>query len=82
MVYGMKTGGRRGGRILPGSRAIVLHQGGQCRWAGGIKGWLIRAHEPRSKRISWKGQVKGQPDRRPTRATRRGTVGVRGAGII
>ena len=37
MVYGIQTRGRRGGRILPNSRAIVLHQGGQCRWGGAIK---------------------------------------------
>jgi len=52
MVYSIQTGGRWGSRILPNNRAIVLHQGGQCRWAGGVKGWLIRAQQPRSKRIS------------------------------
>ena len=34
MVYGIQTGGRREGRILTNSRAIALHQDGQCRWAG------------------------------------------------
>jgi len=41
MVYHIQTGGRIGGRILSNSRAIVLHQGGPCRWARGGKGWLI-----------------------------------------
>ena len=31
MVYGMHMGGLRGGRILPNSRAIVLHKDRQCR---------------------------------------------------
>ena len=44
------------GRILPSSRAMVLHQGEQCRWARGRKGWLIRAQKPRTKRISCKAQ--------------------------
>jgi len=35
---------------------MVLHQGGQCGWAGGMKGWLVRSQQPRSKRISFKGQ--------------------------
>jgi len=56
MVYSIHTGGRRGGRILRSGRAIVLHQGGQCRWAGRMKGLLIRAQQPQSKRISCKGQ--------------------------
>jgi len=34
MVYSIQTGGRRGSRILSNNRAIVLHQDGQCRWAG------------------------------------------------
>ena len=55
MAYGIHTGGRRGGPILLNSRAIVLHQGGQCRWARGMKRWLIRAQKPRSERISGKG---------------------------
>ena len=38
------------------NRTKVSHQGGPCRWAGGINGWLIRAQSPRSKRISCKGQ--------------------------
>jgi len=37
MVYAIQTRGRRGGRILPNSRVIVLHQGGQCRWARGME---------------------------------------------
>jgi len=48
--------GRRGSRILSSTRAIVLHQGGQCRWAGGMKRWLIHAQQSRSQRISCKGQ--------------------------
>jgi len=56
MVYGIKTGGRTEGRILPNSRATVLHEGGQCRWARGRRGWLIRAQKRRSKRISCKHQ--------------------------
>ena len=39
-----------GGRILPNSRATVLHQGRQCRWARGIKAWLNRAQQLRSSR--------------------------------
>jgi len=39
--------------------AIVLHQGGQCRWAGGMKGWLIRAQQPQSKTIYCEGQAAG-----------------------
>ena len=32
------------GVLIPfNHRAIVLHPDGQCRWAGGMKGWLIRA---------------------------------------
>ena len=31
MVYGIQTRGRGGGRVLPNSRAMVLHLGGQCR---------------------------------------------------
>jgi len=57
MVYSRQTGGRKGSRILSNNRAIVLLQGEQCRWAGGKKGWLIRAQQPRSKRMSGKGQV-------------------------
>jgi len=45
---------------LPNNRAIVLHQGGQCRWAGGIQEWLIRVEQPRSKHISCKGQEVGR----------------------
>ena len=43
--------------IVRDSRATALQQCGQCRWAGGRKGWLIRAQWPRSKRISCEGQV-------------------------
>jgi len=43
MVYSIHTGGRKGSLIPSHDRAIVLHQGGQCRWAGGMRGWLIRA---------------------------------------
>jgi len=50
MVYSIQTGGRKGSRILFDNHAIVLHQGGQCRWAEGVKGWLIRAQQPQSKR--------------------------------
>jgi len=56
MVYGIQTGGREGSRILSNNRAVVLHQGEQYRWAGGVKGWLIRAQQPRRKRISCEGQ--------------------------
>jgi len=56
MVYRIQTGGRKGSRILSNNRAIILHQGGHCRWAGRMKIWLIRAEQPRSKRISCKGQ--------------------------
>ena len=45
------------GLVYCPTRAIVLHQGGQCRWAEGVNGWLIRAQQPRSKRISCLGQA-------------------------
>ena len=67
MVYGKYTGGRRGGRIMPNSRAIVLQQGGQCRWARGMI-----AHEPQSARTS----CNGQPVRLKTRVWPCGSVGV------
>jgi len=54
IVYKQDVGG--GGRILPISRAMVLHQGGQCRRARGMQGWLISAQKPRGKRMSYKGQ--------------------------
>jgi len=57
LVYSMQTGFRRISRILPNNRAIVLHQGGQCRCSGGMKGWMIRAQQPRSKTISCKGST-------------------------
>jgi len=57
VVYSIHTGGRKGSRILSNNRATVLEQGGQCRWTGGMTGWLIRAQQPRRKRISCKGQV-------------------------
>jgi len=66
MMYGIHTGGRRGGRILPNSRALVLHQGGQRRLARGMQGWLIRAQKHRSKRISCEGQVVTAPRRPPS----------------
>jgi len=58
ILYGVWHTHRRshGGRILPFSRAIVLQQGGQCRWAGGVKARLIRAQVTPSKKISCKGQ--------------------------
>jgi len=61
MVYSIHTGGRKGSRIQLNHRAIVLHQGGQCRWAGGMKGWLIRAQSALSKRISCEGQSRVNP---------------------
>jgi len=58
ILYGVwHTKGRsRGGRISPNSCAIVLQQGGQCRWVGGMEGRLIRAQTTRSQRLSCKGQ--------------------------
>jgi len=56
MVYSIQTGGRKGSCIRSNDRAIVSHQGGQHRWARGMKGWLIRALQPRSKRISCNSQ--------------------------
>jgi len=56
-VYSIHTGDRKGSRIMSNNRATVLHQGGQCTWAGGGKGWLIRAQPPRTKQISCKGQA-------------------------
>ena len=56
MVYSIHPGGRKGSRILSNHRAILLHQGGQWRWAAGMKGWLSRAQQPRSKHLSCKGQ--------------------------
>ena len=41
----------RGGLILPTSRAVVLQQCGQCRWAGGRKGPLIRAQTTLSRKV-------------------------------
>ena len=38
MMYSIHTGGRKGSRILSNKGAILLHQGGQSRWAGGRKG--------------------------------------------
>ena len=57
MVHSIQTRGRKGSRMLSNNRAIVLHQGGQCRWAEGMQGCMIRAQQPRSKRISCKGQL-------------------------
>jgi len=37
MVHGIQTGSRREGRTMSNSRAMVLHQGGQCRWERGMK---------------------------------------------
>jgi len=56
IVYSIHTRGRKGSRIRSNNRAIVLHQGGKYWWAGG-EGWLIRAQQPRGKRISCKGQI-------------------------
>jgi len=39
------------------SRALALQQCGQCKWAGGRKGRLIRAQTTPSKRISCHGQA-------------------------
>jgi len=63
IVYGIHTGVRRGGRMLPNSRSIVLQQGGQCRWSRGMQGWLIRAQKLWSKRISCKSQIAGKDDK-------------------
>jgi len=51
MVYDICTGGQRGSRILPNSRATVLHHGEQCRWARGRQGWLNRAQITQRKSI-------------------------------
>jgi len=40
MVNSIHTGGRKGSLILSNNRAIVLHQGGQCGWAGGDEGMV------------------------------------------
>jgi len=56
IMYSIHTGGGRGSCILSNERAMVLYQGRQCRWAGGMKGWVIRAQQSQSKRISCKGQ--------------------------
>jgi len=37
VVYSSQTRVRRGSRILPDNRAIVLRQGWQCRWAAGVE---------------------------------------------
>jgi len=62
IVYGvwLTKGGPRRCAILPNSRAIVLQQCGQCRWAEEIVRCLIRAQKPRRKRISCKGQHSAQ----------------------
>ena len=59
-VWNSKGGSMRRGE-LPNSRAVVLQQCGQCRWAGEIKRWLIRAQQPRSKRYI----VKAKPPSAP-----------------
>ena len=46
-----EKGGRRGGHILPNSRAIILQQCGQCRRAGRMEGRLIHAQTTKSKPI-------------------------------
>jgi len=56
MVYSIQTWSRQGTRILSQTCAKVLKRGGNCWWAGGLKGWLIRVHQAQSKRISCKGQ--------------------------
>jgi len=58
ILYGVwHTNGRsRRGRILHDSRAIVLQQCGQCRWAGEMKRGLIPVETTRNSRISCKGQ--------------------------
>jgi len=58
ILYGVwhTNGKSEGGRILPNSRVIVLHPGGQFRWARRMIGWLIRARKPRGKTISCKGR--------------------------
>jgi len=53
------------GLILPNSRAKVLHQCEQCRWAGGMKGRLMRAQTTPSKRISCKRQPSTHPSAHP-----------------
>ena len=52
MVYSIQMRGRKGSRIRSNNRAIILHQGGTMQVGGGVKGWLILAQQPRSKRIS------------------------------
>ena len=58
ILYGVwqTQGGSEGERILPNSRAIVLQQCGQCKWAGGMKEQLIRGQTTTSKRLSCKSQ--------------------------
>jgi len=56
MVYGIHKGGPVGSRILPNTRAIVLQQCGDWKWAGGMKARLLRAQTILSKRISCKCQ--------------------------
>ena len=46
---------------LLNSRAIAFQQCGQCRWAVGMKGRLIRAQTTRSKRISCRGRQRTAP---------------------
>jgi len=45
MVYSIQTGGRKGILILSNDRALVLLQGGQCRWAGGGGGDGLFVHD-------------------------------------
>jgi len=74
ILYGVKhtAGGSRGGRILPNSRAIVLRQCGQCRWAGRMKERLVRARKPQSNRIyAWR---MCQPTQRATNYTARSNL--------
>jgi len=68
MVYSLQTRVRRGSRLLPNNRAIVLHQGWQCRWARGMEGRLISAQQSSSNRISCTGQHASLFSKRQSRA--------------
>ena len=58
ILYGVwhTKGGSGGRRILRNSRARVFCNGVGNAGGGGMQGWLIRAQQPQSERISCKGQ--------------------------
>jgi len=56
MLYGIRRGGRGGGRILHNSQAIVFQSCGHCRWGSNKR--MIDSH---SQKLSVKQYVKAKP---------------------